>query len=183
MHLYLIFCKQLDFQYRVNICPFGNIFLQTSSFSWIVLHIIELVGVYCIFSLCLRSIHPLRSNSIQWITNKKQLSWYLVVLKRHFRCVTTKVKVCKQKKVKLIKIASQTCSSCPPWWRGWGCPVWRWHQGWARLSSTGRSRNRTRPTVRPEWVARASWWVRLWICVYVQCTYASARLEISWHCC
>ena len=98
MHLYLIFCKQLDFQYRVNICPYGNIFLQTSSFSWIVLHIIELVGVYCIFSLCLRSIHPLRSNLIQWITNKKQLSWYLVVLKRHFRCVTTKVKVCKKKK-------------------------------------------------------------------------------------
>ena len=97
MHLYLIFCKQLDFQYRVNICPFGNIFLQTSSFSWIVLHIIELVDVYCIFSLCLRSIHPLRSNLIQWITNKKQLSWYLVVLKRHFRCVTTKVKVCKKK--------------------------------------------------------------------------------------
>ena len=101
MHLYLIFCKQLDFQYivhsRASICSFGNIFLQTSSFSWIVLHIIELVGVYCIFSLCLRSIHPLRSNLIQWITNKKQLSWYLVVLKRHFRCVTTKVKVCKKK--------------------------------------------------------------------------------------
>ena len=69
MHLYLIFCKLWDFQYRASICPFGNIFLHTFSFSWIGLHIIELVDVDCMFSLCLWSIHLLTSNIIQWITN------------------------------------------------------------------------------------------------------------------
>ena len=108
MHLYLIFCKQLDFQYRVNICPFGNIFLQTSSFSWIVLHIIELDEVYCIFSLCLRSIHPLRSNLIQcngWPTKNNFPDILLS------SSATSDVSLQRSKFVKKKSEADQNCKS------------------------------------------------------------------------
>ena len=92
----------------------------------------------------------------------ERLSWYLVVIQCNFWRVTAKDVVSLQ----LLNLVfdppalvskkyetrfphycfhrwklQNTFVSCPPWWRWWGCPGWRWHQEWAsqRLRETSES--------------------------------------------